>query len=242
MASPESITRVCVVCAICGVGFEKTRVNRIYCSSYCYKRAWYRKARPASDSAMCAKCGASFPIPKGKGKRSDRRYCSKACLRAAHYVRHRSAIARRDAERRAAKRVARIVACKGCGREFSAKRIDSKFCDVACFWVWFRAQPERCQYVRVKNRQRDAVKRGASEYEPVDSAVVFRRDGWRCQLCGRVTPERLMGSLNGCAPTLDHIVPLSRGGPHTYRNTQCACRRCNLRKGAKTLGQLRLVG
>jgi 5-methylcytosine-specific restriction endonuclease McrA len=29
------------------------------------------------------------------------------------------------------------------------------------------------------------------------------------------------------APTLDHIVPLSKGGSHTYDNLQCACFRCN---------------
>jgi 5-methylcytosine-specific restriction endonuclease McrA len=35
------------------------------------------------------------------------------------------------------------------------------------------------------------------------------------------------------APTLDHIVPLARGGHHTRDNTQCAHFSCNTRKGAR---------
>jgi 5-methylcytosine-specific restriction endonuclease McrA len=37
-------------------------------------------------------------------------------------------------------------------------------------------------------------------------------------------------------------VRLSLGGKHTYLNTQCACRACNIRKGAKPLGQLLMFG
>jgi 5-methylcytosine-specific restriction endonuclease McrA len=32
---------------------------------------------------------------------------------------------------------------------------------------------------------------------------------------------------------LDHIVPLARGGEHSYANTQPAHPTCNRRKGAK---------
>jgi 5-methylcytosine-specific restriction endonuclease McrA len=47
---------------------------------------------------------------------------------------------------------------------------------------------------------------------------VFLRDGGRCQYCG------------GRAESIDHVVPRSRGGPHTWENVVAACRRCNTRK------------
>lgn len=56
--------------------------------------------------------------------------------------------------------------------------------------------------------------------------AVFVRDDHTCQYCG------------GTAETLDHVVPRSKGGPHTWENVVAACRRCNLRKGDRALADL----
>lgn len=47
---------------------------------------------------------------------------------------------------------------------------------------------------------------------------VFARDEWTCQYCG------------AAAENIDHVVPRSRGGTHTWDNVVAACRRCNSRK------------
>lgn len=86
---------------------------------------------------------------------------------------------------------------------------------------------------------RRALLRGV-KVEPVDPINVFVRDRWRCQLCGVRTPQKLRGANSPLSPELDHIIPLSQGGEHSYRNTQLACRRCNLAKGGTVLGQMRL--
>jgi len=53
---------------------------------------------------------------------------------------------------------------------------------------------------------------------------ILRRDGHRCQYCGR-----------GDLPlTVDHVLPLSRGGDDTWENLVCACVGCNNRKGDRT--------
>jgi 5-methylcytosine-specific restriction endonuclease McrA len=75
----------------------------------------------------------------------------------------------------------------------------------------------------------------------IDPIKVFERDRWRCQLCGCSTPERLRGQMVDHAPELDHIVPLARGGAHTWSNVQCACRRCNGEKADTPRGQLRCL-
>lgn len=51
---------------------------------------------------------------------------------------------------------------------------------------------------------------------------VFFRDGHSCQYCGNP------------AENLDHVVPKSQGGEHTWENVVAACRRCNSRKGGRT--------
>lgn len=92
---------------------------------------------------------------------------------------------------------------------------------------------------RNRTKQRRALTRG-STVQKVDVTLVFERDGWRCQLCGRKTPRDKRGSTMLDAPELDHIISLASGGDHSYANVQCTCRSCNMAKGAKSVGQLKL--
>jgi 5-methylcytosine-specific restriction endonuclease McrA len=72
---------------------------------------------------------------------------------------------------------------------------------------------------------------------------IFERDGYVCQLCGRKTRPDFKNHSHPLYPNLDHIVPLSKGGPHTKLNTQCLCRKCNMEKRNTGTGdQLRLFG
>ena len=58
---------------------------------------------------------------------------------------------------------------------------------------------------------------------PLNRRSVFARDGHRCQYC------------NGPAESIDHVVPRSRGGGHTWENVVAACRPCNVRKRDRLL-------
>jgi 5-methylcytosine-specific restriction endonuclease McrA len=52
---------------------------------------------------------------------------------------------------------------------------------------------------------------------------IFKRDNFECQYCG--TRRDL---------TLDHVIPSSKGGQHTWGNLVTACKRCNSLKGDRT--------
>lgn len=59
---------------------------------------------------------------------------------------------------------------------------------------------------------------------------ILRRDGHRCQFCGR-----------GDLPlTVDHVLPRSRGGEDTWENLVCACVQCNNAKGDRTPEEARM--
>jgi len=64
---------------------------------------------------------------------------------------------------------------------------------------------------------------------------VYKRDKNTCQYCGRHFDTKDL--------TIDHVVPLSRGGRTTWTNVVCACVECNRRKGNKTLEEagMRLI-
>lgn len=70
---------------------------------------------------------------------------------------------------------------------------------------------------------------------PPARLAIFKRDGWRCYLCGRAVAIWLMpGRLPPDAATLDHVVPICRGGDNSDSNLKTACAGCNGMKGART--------
>lgn len=69
--------------------------------------------------------------------------------------------------------------------------------------------------------------------ESVDLAIVSERDNWICGICNHSVSKLRDRNLVDIA-SLDHIIPISKGGEHSYANTQLAHLSCNIRKGAKT--------
>jgi 5-methylcytosine-specific restriction endonuclease McrA len=59
---------------------------------------------------------------------------------------------------------------------------------------------------------------------------IFIRDNYTCQYCGTRTRDL----------TLDHVIPRSKGGPHTWENLVSACKACNHRKGGKMLSETKM--
>jgi 5-methylcytosine-specific restriction endonuclease McrA len=67
---------------------------------------------------------------------------------------------------------------------------------------------------------------GSERFEPVE---VFTRDGWVCGICGGgVDPD--LAWPDPMSASVDHKVPLSKGGSHTLGNAQCAHLSCNIKK------------
>ena len=61
---------------------------------------------------------------------------------------------------------------------------------------------------------------------PLTRKAVFARDGGRCVYCG------------AAATSLDHVVPKSRGGSHSWDNVVSACGRCNHVKADRGIAEL----
>jgi 5-methylcytosine-specific restriction endonuclease McrA len=65
--------------------------------------------------------------------------------------------------------------------------------------------------------------------------AVLQRDRYICVYCGVQPGNRRFGYVTTRRDiTVDHILPLSRGGKSTWDNTACACQSCNQYKGSRT--------
>ncbi len=80
------------------------------------------------------------------------------------------------------------------------------------------------RYINVPRRQARWSKR-----------AVLQRDRYTCVYCG-VRPGDLQRGqvLSRQSFTIDHVMPVSRGGKNSWGNTVCACASCNQRKGNRT--------
>jgi 5-methylcytosine-specific restriction endonuclease McrA len=61
---------------------------------------------------------------------------------------------------------------------------------------------------------------------PLTRRAVFVRDGGHCVYCG------------AAATSLDHVIPRSRGGEHSWDNVVSACGRCNHQKADRSVSDL----
>lgn len=77
--------------------------------------------------------------------------------------------------------------------------------------------------------RRRALKKAASTGEPVLLSEIAERDGWQCSLC-RQPVDPLVKWPDAKSPSLDHRIPLSRGGAHDPSNVDLAHLGCNTAK------------
>ncbi|MFX4223551.1 MAG: HNH endonuclease [Thalassobaculum sp.] len=236
------VRRLTRICEQCGVTFlmsepgSKARAREARAGRYCSRRCWAvgfaeEAGRRAAESAArrriihmldrraeCPICLAVF------SKVGSAKYCSDACR--AENARRRQVLAC-DSDRTPRP-------CSECGVVFAPAHGNKrrKYCSIEC---------SRRHWKRIDRRAERARLRAAI-IERVDPTAVFKRDGWRCHICGGKTLKSKRGSTHPRAPELDHITPLAAGGEHSYQNTACACRECNHRKSDGPGGQLLMFG
>uniref|UniRef100_A0A6H1ZSI7 Putative homing endonuclease n=1 Tax=viral metagenome TaxID=1070528 RepID=A0A6H1ZSI7_9ZZZZ len=102
--------------------------------------------------------------------------------------------------------------------------------------AWTVANPDKVRDMGHAKRARD---RNAT-IEVFSVTEIYERDGWICQLCKKKVNRRLKYP-NPLSKSLDHIVPLSKGGAHSRANVHLAHLSCNVKALAGGVKQLRLM-
>lgn len=140
-----------------------------------------------------------------------------------------------------------ISICKHCNKEYGLDvKISNigkvfqlnKFCSVNCnkqskinTQTLYKTTDAYKELKRERKRngthKKRVIKKG-SKYQLIYRRILFQRFNYVCQGCNVkcVHPNDTNYNQDNCA-TIDHIKPISKGGDHTYVNTQLLCRKCN---------------
>jgi 5-methylcytosine-specific restriction endonuclease McrA len=222
-------------CTMCGTTVVLTpsklkhRKNPM-CSVEC-GQAWMKKNGEKSrmqqlflSIGVCKVCGIGF---KKTGCRK------KTCKHCAETIskREREILTKKRKEELRAKKIAeRPSSCVVCNKELKVVGHLARF-KLYCSSKCYKTTPAYKASNRASRARRRARKAGA-ECEAVNPIKVFRRDNWTCKYC-KCKVEKHNGGYQPYGATLDHVIPLSKGGRHAYDNIVTACNQCNSLKSDK---------
>lgn len=220
------VDRTCRICdaLIIDISYHAEGSSQRCCSMDCLRTHWRLKAQrrnrtQTKTSKPCRMCGQPTEPKAGRGR--DRIYCSESCRILIRTSAEGTPISVRD--------------CDRCGAAFVAPRwYNSKRC-ATCTPIAFKAK-QRASAARHRARKVGAA------IEQFTNDEIYERDGWRCGLCGKLI-HKAKPFPHPMSRSIDHVVPLSKGGDHSRANVQAAHYGCNSRKNNGVLDpqQLRLV-
>lgn len=225
-------------CVACGEPIEVTSgrpgPTRMVCSTRCRNWRQAHPDEPLPPFRGCRWCGTDIRT------RPSREYCSSLCGRIDR------------GETLYGPRQQLICANPECAKPFLKYYPRQNCCSEKCGKRRWALQAKADGYVMPRrpwdDRRRDAYhrrraqQRATSSGAPVLRDAIGDRDRWKCGACGKKV-NRNLAYPDPRSPSMDHVIPLSKGGPHTPENVRITHLECNLAKGNRGGGeQLLLVG
>lgn len=234
---PEQVIKLTPVsfdCTWCGLtvnlaGVASPGMQRKFCSAKCRNRDSNRNTRMRRQAhtpmAKCLFCSAKFP---SRGK--SRKYCGPDCLFLANGTtligpRLEMTCSLPECDERFERRYLGHRCCSErhgkllSSRDRRARGLDKR--------PWDEARQEN------RERRRARMK-GVYVGPKAPRFKIADRDDWLCGLCGDAIP-RVVRHGHPLYLTIDHIIPLARGGEHSPSNVQAAHATCNYAKGDRVM-------
>ena len=227
-------------CRICNRGFaflfQHGQVE-LFCSDKCryVRQRWKSNAQlQARLNQPCRQCGN----PVG---RTDRLFCSDLCsqsfakthkakrLRECTICRKKTTRAQCSDECR---QKANVILCQSCGEPCRRTGSQSRFCNTC-------AQSRRTRADNIRGRARRSKTQTIRKV--VTPKEIWLRDNRTCQICKKQIAERHKFP-HPQSLSIDHIVPLAKGGHDVPENLQATHLGCNMSKGTQGGAQRRLFG
>lgn len=203
-----------ISCAVCGVKVEGARARQKYCSAKCKERG-----KPSAKWQG----GVHGVVPHGtqSGYQYHKCRCA-ACTEAQREI--------------VASYAAKVKAGRGISPSALYKRRSSGHPDDSLLCVECGLPVGRSRF-SAKSEPRHTECQGKYSIPRATRLAVYERDGLVCHLCGAEC-DPTAGVYDDQYPTLDHLIPRSRGGGHGPENLATAHRICNIKRGDRPLKEV----
>lgn len=231
----QSYENVKKICKICGKEFETYRQDKTTCSLECRKkcnpertRKKYLKKHP--DARTRVEIQAESKIRKQKEKEESLKRRKERDEKRQKILAEKEAI--KQANIKYWQQYEAEHECVVCGNKYIAHHPFAKYCSESC--------------IRKAQRKRTGNRKHRYKEITVDKDInlykLAQRDHNQCQICGlfvnwndfeKTDTTIICGDMY---PSIDHILPISLGGLHSWDNVQLAHRGCNTRKSNKYIG------
>ena len=235
------------ICEICGE--EYTGHKRKYCSDECkkearriYNRERWRKQNPDWNKTItkeCEHCNKTYEVQGRYASQS--RYCSNECQQA-YYSRQKGHKPMeeylKELEQQKEERQVRLeekreqqlsnLKCIECGGIFKGTSLHQKLCSTECGRVRRNKQQRLCKDKRINDDN--------NIDKDISLETLYKRDRGICYICGGKCDFGDHTQINGHFtagpnyPSIDHIIPIARGGMHAWDNVKLAHHHCNSMK------------
>jgi len=236
------------LCLCCGNNYETIRHQSKFCSSRC-RLKHYRSSNNKVIS-KCKNCKKEIKFYKEKA------YCSEECL-SEHYKKI-------NPKQEYIPRPKHVKSCVNCNKEYDTHFITtSKYCSNECSYEykvkqkqihnikckecsrWFPSTNSRKIFCSIHcgnkfgNRKKETIRRkqlrknGKINWD-ISIARLTKRDKGICYLCSEQVDSKTHPNHDDY-PSIEHVVPVVKGGTHTWDNVKLAHRKCNYIKSDNLL-------
>lgn len=232
-------------CKYCNKMYTTKNKLKEYCSSNCYDKDYHRTKRSRAER-QCKWCGNLFS-PKGE----RRVYCSDGCRKDSIENKGITKEQQLEAERKDKainklikvlnKRIDEFRECKCCNRKYlHIKYLNgTSYCSDECREQGLRVLQKKYPKPKRMSKDKRWTLNGKADYS-ININKLYERDEGCCHICGGHTDfkdysETAEGYFiaGNTYPSIDHVIPIAKGGLHQWDNVKLAHRICNSIKNDK---------
>lgn len=248
------------ICGCCGKEFISRDIRKKFCSRRCkdidYKRRKGQNSRLDPCHVKCVICGKEFDT-FNQSKKTCSDECSKELKKIGYKKRDKKRseklhmhswdeyvlIRKREAEQNA--EIKRIEKEK-----YKIEHTVERECKICNSLFYCLDKETRCtcspecsfKYKKIKDRIRKDKRLNKNNIIDTDITLdkLYKRDNGICYICGCVCDKSdyvMRDNIKICGksyPSIDHVLPLARGGKHQWENVRLAHLGCNIDKSDTT--------